>query len=231
MSERLQKLIANAGVASRRKAEEMIKGGRVSVNGQVVRELGMKAEVTDQIKVDGKLIGEEQKEYYVLNKPKGYTSSTKSFKDQKAVVNLINTNARIYPVGRLDIDTTGVLVLTNDGEMTNRLTHPSHEVNKTYKATVKGEIGDEIQVLSEPMIIDGETYASAEYQILKNGSTSVVEITIHEGKNHEVKNIMNYIGHPVLELDRTEFAKINHTGISQGQYRKLTEQEIRRLKK
>lgn len=232
MSDRIQKIIANAGFASRRAAEKLILGGKVKVNGQVIRELGSKAEETDVIEVSGKQISFEQKVYFLLNKPKGYISTVKSFKNQKPVIDLIKTNQRIYPVGRLDKDTTGVLILTNDGDLTHKLTHPKTEIKKTYIATVYGEVLEEIEELKKVNVIDGITYSPVEYKILfKNASESKIELTIHEGKNHEVKILMAYIGHPVSSLKRIKFAGIGIKGLNEGSYRQLTSQEVTELKK
>ena len=235
MPERLQKIIANSGVTSRRKAESLIVGGHVKVNGSIVDQLGSKVETTDSIEIDGeKILSDNQNVYFLLNKPINTISSVDDPRGRKTVVDLIDTDKRIYPVGRLDWDTTGVILLTNDGELTNLLTHPSHQIDKTYVATVENEVSrPQLKKIEEGVSFEGIDYSpakieSVEYDSQKN--TSKIKITIHEGKNHEVKNIFLAIGIVVVKLSRSSFANLNVRDLKPGKYRELTEKEISNLK-
>lgn len=233
--ERLQKVIANAGICSRRKAEELIKNGKVKVNGNVVTTLGTTVEEKDKIYVDGKLIKSESKAYYVLNKARNTISSVSDEKGRKTVLTDIDVNKRIYPIGRLDFDTTGVLLLTNDGELANALLHPSSEINKVYIATIQGTISeDERLKLEEGVMVDGRKTSPCEAVITKRNeekNKTIVKITIHEGRNHQVKKMFEAINKTVLKLHRDEFAGISSKGLYEGQYRKLTFEEVRNLKR
>ena len=187
--ERLQKVIAQSGVASRRKAEELISAGKVKVNGQIITELGTKVSAKDQIEVDNKILEKELKEYYLLNKPRGVVTTTSDDKNRKTVVDLIPTNARIYPVGRLDYDTTGALLLTNDGDFANILMQPKHKIEKVYVAKIKGIIkGEHINKLKDGVEIEeGIIVKSPRVKLKKTdltSNTSIVQITITEGRNH-----------------------------------------------
>lgn len=231
--ERLQKVIANSGYTSRRKAEELIEKGYVKVNGETIRELGFKVEEADQIIVAGDLIKKDDKVYFLLNKPRGVISSVSDDKKRKTVVELINTDYRIYPIGRLDWDTTGALLLTNDGDLTNLLTHPKNEIDKLYVAKVKGLIGKkEISLLSRGVMIDGKKTAPAKAKIKKydkKTNTSIVELTIHEGKNHQVKKMFEALNYEVLKLKREKIAFLDLKGLSSGDYRTLTPKEVKKL--
>lgn len=228
--ERLQKVIANTGVASRRKAEALIKEGRVKVNGKVVTELGTKVTNKDIIKVDEKHIEKEKKVYYLLNKPRGIITSSNDEKGRKTVVDLIPCHERIYPVGRLDYDTTGVLLLTNDGEFANILMHPSNAVEKVYIVKVKGIIkGDAINAIKNGVTIDGISYEKAKVKLRKTDyktNTSMLTVTIHEGRNHEVKKIFESVGFPVLKLRREREFIFDLKGLKSGEYRPLTPKEV-----
>ena len=228
--ERLQKVIAQAGIASRRKAEELIVNGKVKVNGKVVTELGTKVNTSDEIIVDGKIIEKEVKEYYLLNKPRGVITSTSDDKGRKTVVDLINTSARIYPVGRLDYDTTGALLLTNDGEFANILTHPKNQIDKTYLAKLNGIIkGEHINKLKDGVILDDVLVKPSRVKLKKvnpESNSSMVEITIHEGKNHEVKRLFESVGFLVDKLTRERISIFNLEGLKSGEYRKLTPKEV-----
>lgn len=233
--ERLQKVIASRGYASRRKAEELIKNGKVKVNGELITSLGTKVNYTDLIEVNGTILKDdnEDKVYILLNKPRGVVTTTNDEKDRKTVLDLINTDKRIYPVGRLDYDTTGIILLTNDGELTNLLTHPSNNVNKTYIAKVKGFFTKEDkEKLTKGVKIDNYISAKAKVRLKeynKKTDTSLVEVTIHEGKNHEVKNMFKVLGYDLVKLKREKFAFLDLKGLKSGEYRYLTTKEVKRL--
>lgn len=229
--ERLQKVIANLGYCSRRKAEELIKSGQVKVNGQKVTELGTKIKKGDTIEVENTILDNNKNyEYYLLYKPRGVVTTTNDEFDRKTVIDLIDTTTRIYPIGRLDYDTTGILLLTNDGELSNKLLHPSHKINKTYIAKVEGIVtGYAIKQLRNGLIIDGQKTARARVKlksINKKQNTSLVELTIHEGKNHQIKKMFSTLGYQVIKLKRETFANLDLQGLKVGEYRKLTNKEI-----
>lgn len=228
--ERLQKVIAEAGIASRRKAEELIKEGKVKVNGKVITELGTKVDNKDIIEVNNKIIEKELKEYYLLNKPRGVITSTSDDKGRKTVIDLIDTDARIYPVGRLDYDTTGALLLTNDGEFANILTHPKNNIDKVYLAKLNGIIkGEHINRLKDGVMLDNVLVKPSRVKLKKvdpSKNTSMVEITVHEGKNHEVKRLFESVGFLVDKLTRERIGIFNLEGLKSGEYRKLTTKEV-----
>lgn len=231
--ERLQKVIANCGIASRRKAEQLILDGRVKVNDCIVYELGSKVDEKDIIKVDDIVIGKTEKVYYLLNKPRGVISSSQDDKGRKTVVDLINTDVRIYPVGRLDYDTTGVLLLTNDGEFSNILMHPQYEIDKVYIAKIRGIIkGENINQLKKGVIIDERKVKATRVKLRKTDTktnTSIVEIVIHEGHNHQVKKMFAAVGFDVLKLKRERVGIFDLTGLKSGEYRKLTIKEVQKV--
>lgn len=232
--DRVQKLIANSGYCSRRKAEELILKKKVLVNGMVAN-LGDKASLSDEILVEGNPIGYESKEYFLFYKPRGVVCTTKDDKGRKTVLDYFDDiPKRIYPIGRLDYDTTGVLLLTNDGDFANLLMHPSNKIDKFYVAKVKGIVtGDEIKKLKQGILLDGiKVYPSRVKlkKIDKKSLTSIVEITIYEGKNHEVKRIFESIDHEVLKLKRESFAFIGLGNLKSGERRMLTTNEVRQLK-
>ena len=204
--ERLQKVIAQSGYTSRRKAEELILEGKVFVNGKVVCELGSKVSDKDIIEIDGEVLEKEEKEYFLLNKPRGVVTTTSDDKKRKTVVDLIKTDKRIYPVGRLDYDTTGLLLLTNDGEFANIMMHPNDKILKVYVAKIKGIItGEDIRKLKKGVMIDDVKVIPKQIKIKKidkKTNTSIVNITITEGKNHEVKRIFAAVNYEVLKLKR-----------------------------
>ena len=232
--ERLQKIIAESGYCSRRKAEELIKNGKVILNGKIITELGTKANCSDDILVDGKKIEKEEKEYYIFNKPRGVITSTSDEKGRKVVTDLIATDERIYPVGRLDYDTTGVLLLTNDGDFANILMHPSNGIEKTYLAIVEGIITtEEIYKLIEGVVIEGIKVVPKRIKIKKKDTEknkTKVELSIIEGRNHIVKKIFDEIGHPVIKLTRERYAFLDCKGLQSGEYRYLSQDEVSKLK-
>ncbi len=232
--ERLQKVIAQSGYCSRRKAEELIEQGKVQVNGEVISELGTKVNYDDEISIMGNVINvKEDKVYYLLNKPRGIITSTTDEKKRKTVVDLIGTTKRIYPVGRLDYDTTGALLLTNDGELTNILIHPRHNIEKFYIAKVNGiPTKEELQKLSNGIKIDGFKTSPAKVKLRKmdkKNNISVIDIVIHEGKNHQIKKMFEAIGYEVIKLRRERFAFLDVKDLKSGEYRELTVKEVKQL--
>ena len=232
--ERLQKVIANSGFTSRRKAEELIKEGKVKVNGKIIKELGTKVSYDDSIIIDGVLLKkEENKEYYLLNKPRGVISSVSDDKNRKTVVDLIETETRIYPIGRLDYDTTGLILLTNDGKLTNILSHPNNNVEKTYIAKIEGILSKEnIDALKKGIIIDGRKCKPVRFKVRKKDlekNTSMVEITIVEGRNHIVKKLFHELKHEVIKLKRESYAFLTLDNLKSGEYRMLSIKEVKRL--
>jgi 23S rRNA pseudouridine2605 synthase len=231
--ERLQKVIAQAGIASRRKAEELITSGQVKVNGVVVTELGTKVSDKDRVEVNNQIIEKEKKEYYLLNKPRGVVTTTQDDKNRKTVVDLIPTDARIYPVGRLDYDTTGVLLLTNDGDFANILMHPTSNVDKVYMAKLEGIIkGEQINKLKDGVDLDGEIVKASRVKLKKvdpKTNSCMVQITIHEGKNHQVKRMFEAVGFAVAKLKREKEAFFDLKDLQSGEFRKLTPKEVAKV--
>lgn len=231
--ERLQKFIAASGLCSRRKAEELIKMGKVEIDGEVVTELGVKVSGKESIVVDGELLRREEKEYYLLNKPREVITSCSDDKNRKTVVNLIETDSRIYPVGRLDYDTTGVLLLTNDGEFANIMMHPNNKIDKVYIAKIRGIIkGDSINKLKNGVVIDGKKTEKCRVKLRKTDlktNSSIVEITIHEGRNHQVKKMFEAVGFEVLKLKRERVGIFTLQGLTSGDYRRLSPKEVSKI--
>jgi 23S rRNA pseudouridine2605 synthase len=234
-TERLQKVLANAGVASRRKCEEIIAAGRVEVNDELVTTLGVKVDpINDIIKVDGREINRQNKIYLLMNKPKGVITSASDPEGRKVVTDYIHgIKERLYPVGRLDYDTEGLLLLTNDGDFAHLLTHPKHHVPKTYHATVKGvPHGNLLEKLKSGVQLDDGLTAPAEVDYfdvnpVKNEST--VAITIYEGRNRQVRRMFEAISFPVIRLKRIMFGPLFLTGVPRGKYRYLTPKEVQSL--
>lgn len=229
--ERLQKVIANLGYCSRRHAEELIKEGKVLVNGQVITELGTKVKSSDSISVEGNILDNNKNyEYYLLNKPRGVVTTTNDEFGRKTVLDLVISSNRIYPVGRLDYDTTGVLLLTNDGNLSNKLMHPSSNIEKTYIAKIEGVMNPtSIMKLKKGVVIDGYKTRPAKVKVKsidKKMNKSIVQITITEGKNHQVKNMFEAVGHKVLKLKREKYAIFDVKDLKVGEYRKLTFKEV-----
>ena len=229
--ERLQKVIAASGYTSRRHAEELIKSGKVKVNDAVVTELGTKVKKSDTIEVENTILSNERDYvYYLLNKPREVISSVTDEHNRKTVVDLINTKERIYPIGRLDYDTTGAIILTNDGYFANKLMHPSSNIEKKYVAKVAGLVtGYEIKMLRDGVYIDGAKTAKAKVKLIKydkSSDKSTVELIIHEGKNHQIKKMLAAVNHEVIKLKREMYANLDLTGLKPGEYRKLTNKEV-----
>lgn len=231
--ERLQKVIANSGYTSRRKAEELILEGKVTVNDEVISNLGFKVSEKDIIKIDGVLLEKEEKVYYLLNKPRGVVCTTLDDKNRKTITSLIDTNLRIFPVGRLDYDTTGAIVLTNDGELANILTNPKNKVEKLYIAKIDGILfPNEIDILKKGVMLDGVRTKKAKVRVKKydkKTNTSIVEIIICEGKNHQVKRMFEAVNHKVLKLKRERIAHLTLDGLASKDYRRLTFKEVKQL--
>ncbi len=229
--ERLQKLISRAGVTSRRDAENLIAAGRVTVDGKVVTELGAKADIEkNKICVDGKpLTFDVEKVYILLNKPRGYVSTAKDERGRKTVLDLVNISARIFPIGRLDLNSEGLLLLTNDGELMNALIHPKFQINKTYIAKVTGAVTEEnLEKLRAGIELDDGLTAPAEIYLL---DAETVQITIHEGRNRQIRRMFAAIGCDVKRLKRIAFAGLTLDGVKVGKFRYLTRAEVDFLKK
>lgn len=232
---RLQKYMASAGVASRRASEKLIEEGRVKVNGLVVKGQGTSVDPEkDQVEVDGKIIETISEQVYILlNKPTGYVTTAKDQFGRPTVIDLLEDVAiRVYPIGRLDYQTSGLLLLTNDGDLTLKLTHPKHEIYKTYVATVEGAIGNsEIAQLREGIDIGDFVTSPAKAELIKGTPLeSLVKISIREGKYRQVRRMFETIGHPVKELQRTDIGKLNLSGLREGSWRYLTSEEVQYLK-
>ena len=238
MIERLQKFLASCGVASRRKCEEIIEAGRVKVNG-VTGRLGDKVDdEKDKVELDGKIIEKIQEKYYLmLNKPRGIVATAKDEKGRENVVDLIkmDLDVRVFPVGRLDIDTEGLLLLTNDGEFANRITHPSNNITKTYLARVKGGFVEKNALFTlrkGVKLEDGITKpAKVEIKEFYPDKTTLLEITISEGKNRQVRRMCEAVGHPVCDLMRIAVGDIKLGNLPYGKWRYLKKEEIKRLMK
>lgn len=234
--ERLQKILAQAGVASRRKCEELIAAGEVAVNGRVVTKLGAKADPSkDVITVKGRPIVPEAKLYLMFNKPKGVITSLSDPKGRPVVSDYLKgVPARVYPVGRLDYDTEGLLLLTNDGELAYRLTHPKFQVPKTYHATVERvPHGSDLERLASGIRLEDGMTAPAEVEYVDvdpDGKWATISITIREGRNRQVRRMFEAIGHPVVRLKRIAFAGLTLQGLKRGKYRHLTADELQLLK-
>ena len=231
---RLQKYIAQCGIASRRKAEEYISGGRIALDGRIVREMGIRVVPGENlITLDGQPIEvKEQLVYYLLNKPKGYITTLADPQGRPTVTSLITTSkARLFPVGRLDLDTEGALILTNDGQLAQKIQHPSHETNKTYEALVRACPHEEkIRQLTRGILLEGKMTSPATVFIkTKIGAHCLMQITIHEGRKRQVKKMFAFIGHPVLQLKRTAYGKLNLGRIAPGDYRQLNPSELNKI--
>lgn len=235
MEERLQKILAEAGIASRRKAEELIAAGRVSVNDSVVTEMGTKADKeNDEIRVDGKPIRQENHVYYLLNKPAGYICSNHDDKGRKIVRDCMkDVKERVFPVGRLDYDTTGLIIMTNDGDFANRMMHPRYHLPKTYEVAVDGILSDQMLVMLTKGIElnDGMTLPAEVTLLSRRESThkTVIQITIREGRNRQIKRMMEYFHCEVTRLNRIRYGCLELGHLHQGEYRKIRSYEVRKL--
>lgn len=232
--ERLQKVIAHAGIASRRKAEELILQGKVTVNGEVVKQLGTKVGPNDVVEVNGIKVEKEAPVYFLFYKPKGVVTTVKDDKNRKTVLDFFpEVTERIYPVGRLDYDTSGILLMTNDGEFANLLTHPKYEIEKTYIAKVKGiPTREHLKQLQKGIRLDDGLTAPAKAKFLsanKRKNTAIIELTIHEGRNRQVRRMFEKIGYPVMKLKRERYAFLDLTGLNAGEWRSLTPHEVKQL--
>ena len=237
MEERLQKYLANNGIAARRKCEEYILDGRVKVNGKIVTELGTKIDPEiDSIEFDGKKVEKlENHVYILLNKPIGYVTTVKDQFDRPTVLDLVKVKEKVLPVGRLDMYTSGALILTNDGDFVYKVTHPKHEIEKTYTVTVKGIVkNDEVEKLRNGVQIEDYTTKPAKVKILKTDiekDMSRLEITIHEGKNRQVRKMCEAVGRKVLALHRSKIGKIEVKDLELGKWRYLQPKEVEELLK
>lgn len=236
MEERLQKVLAARGVASRRKCEELILAGRVTVNGTKIDQLGFKVDDEhDKIEVDGKVIGKVPFVYLMLHKPTGVITSASDPQGRKVVTDLVkDIKERVYPVGRLDLDTSGLLLMTNDGELANKIAHPSFEIDKVYLATVKGIPSEEaLKRLREGVMLeDGMTYPAQAELTFKDPqlNQATIKLIIHEGRNRQVRRMCQAVGHPVVKLKRVQLGFLTLGKLAPRQYRMLTPQEVDRLR-
>ncbi|AYA76882.1 rRNA pseudouridine synthase [Robertmurraya korlensis] len=233
--ERLQKVIAHAGIASRRKAEQLIEEGHVRVNGKVVKELGIKVSSSDKVEVDGIPLEREEPIYFMLYKPRGVISSVNDDKGRKVVTDFFPMiEQRIYPVGRLDYDTSGLLILTNDGEFANTLMHPSNQIDKVYVAKVKGiPTKEALKALERGVRLEDGKTAPAKvkmHTVDKKKQTAIVEITIHEGRNRQVRRMFEAVGNPVLKLKRERYGFLTLQGLKVGDARELSPHEVKQLR-
>jgi len=235
MEERLQKFLAECGIASRRKCEELIKGGFVSVNNQVVRDMGVKINTEkDVVTYKGKIVKKVDKMIYImLNKPLGYVTTTKEQFERNKVTDLLNgINTRVYPIGRLDYNTSGLLLLTNDGDLAFKLTHPRHEINKTYIVEVKGVLSeDKIEKLKNGVDIGDFITSPAQVNLVSSKKGySLLKVVIHEGKNRQVRRMFAAVGHEVTKLKRIAIGDLKIGDLKSGQWRYLNAEEIQYLK-
>ena len=230
---RLQKYMAECGVASRRRAEEMILEGKVAVNGQVITQMGVQVEEGDEVMVEGKIIRPEaQKHYVIYHKPAGEVTTVSDPEGRACVLDHFRDYpVRLYPVGRLDYDSEGLLLLTNDGALTEKMLHPSHQVDKTYLARVTAHVSmDAVRKLRAGVMLDDHKTSPAKVRIVKEETfATVVLVTIHEGRNRQVRRMFEEVGHQVLQLRRVRFGPLELGDLPRGQWRELTTEETRRL--
>lgn len=233
--ERLQKAIAQAGFCSRRKAEEYILNGQVKVNGKTVDVLGTQVSGNDKIEVNGQVLKREDHVYYLLNKPKGVISSTSDDKERDTVLAFIPETRRLYPVGRLDWDTSGALILTNDGEFTNKMIHPKYHVPKTYTVNIQGILSKkDIEKIEKGFNSELGTFAPGRVRVRernKQKKRTILDLTIYEGQNHQVKNMMEALGHTVRRLHRQRFGNLDVGDLKPGEFRRIKPFEIKSLQR
>ncbi|BBK76985.1 pseudouridine synthase [Clostridium butyricum] len=235
MEERLQKFMASCGIASRRKCEELILLGKVKVNGNIIEELGFKVNpLEDIVEYDGRVITkEERKVYIMLNKPEDVITSVKDEKDRKTVIDIVKVNERIFPIGRLDYDSSGLILLTNDGELYNKIIHPRVELDKKYVAVVKGEVSlDDKEKFESGIDIGGYITAPAKLKMLEYShrkDLSTIEVCIHEGKNRQIRKMCSAINHEVMSLKRVSIGNIRLGQLKKGEYRYLNDEEMKYL--
>jgi len=230
---RLNKYISNSGICSRREADTYIKTGSVAVNGKVITEMGYKVKPTDEVRFDGSLISPETKRFVLLNKPKNFITTMDDERGRNTVMELVGgaTKERIYPVGRLDRDTTGLLLFTNDGEMAKKLTHPKHNVRKLYHATLDKKLAmKDLQKISENFVLEGKMVFVDAISYVENQPKTEVGIEIHSGRNRIVRKIFAHFGYKVVKLDRVLFSELTKKNLPRGSWRHLTQQEINNLK-
>lgn len=226
VSHRVQKLIADAGICSRRHAEKLIIDKKVTING-VIAKLGDKATISDLILVNGKVIQTDEKEYYLINKPKRFICTADDKQNRKILVSIINTDKRLFTVGRLDYNTTGAIIATNDGELTYKLTHPSFEIERVYNAQIDSLLTkQELAQLNQVMTINNKP----SYQMVKWLGNNIYQVLLHQGSNHHVKKIFEHIGKQVVELHRISYSFLNVDNLPIGSYRQLKPFEIKKLK-
>ncbi|HEX3318141.1 MAG TPA: pseudouridine synthase [Solirubrobacteraceae bacterium] len=227
---RLAKYLAHAGVASRRAAEDLIRAGRVTVEGERVADLGRQVDATIEVRVDGAVVGgPEERTVWMVNKPAGVVSTARDTHGRRTVVDLVPSGARLYPVGRLDADTTGLILLTNDGELANRLLHPRYEVPRTYVARVGGGrvSPDALRALRAGVPLEDGVTAPAEVRVMGD---SRLELVLHEGRKRQVRRMCEAVGHPVLALSRVGFGPVRLGGLAAGQARRLGAEEVEALR-
>ena len=230
---RLNKYIANSGICSRREADVFIQAGSASVNGKTVTELGFRVQPGDEVRFDGNVITPETKRYVLLNKPKNYITTMDDERNRKTVMELVRTASkeRIYPVGRLDRMTTGLLLFTNDGEMAKKLTHPKHQVRKLYHVTLDKKLSmSDLNAISENFVLDGKMVFVDKISYIENKPKYEVGIEIHSGRNRIVRRIFEHFGYKVTKLDRVVFAGLTKKNLARGVWRHLTQQEVNNLK-
>lgn len=232
--ERLQKVMAARGIASRRKAETMITDGLVKVNGEIVRELGFKVADSDKIEVNDVIVEPERLVYYLINKPRGILSSARDDRDRKTVIDLLPSTVRIFPIGRLDMETTGALICTNDGALTNLLTHPSYHISKTYHVSIEGQLSrQELNWLTTGFKLDGEILNPvkvANIRFDKSKNRSQFDLVLTEGKNRQIRRMMEAMHHDVLKLHRVAIGFLNVDDLHIGEYRELKPFEVKKLR-
>ena len=233
--ERLQKIIAESGLCSRRKAEELILAGRVRVDGEIVNTLGQKFKGDVKIEVDGKLLKKEEKVVYLLNKPKNVLSSVSDDRSRPCVSDLVDVAYRLDPSGRIDFESSGLLILSNDGDLCQKMIHPKYKIPKVYEVTIKGLIkDDDLKLLRNGIILDGVKTQKAKVEVMTknlNKQTTKLKMTIYEGRNRQIRRMMEYCGYEVVRLHRIKEANIELKDLRPGEYRRLKIHEVKELRR